>query len=71
MTVCVPQVNICEQCENFVTTPEFQPALQAQLADIVALRDDAQTRGWDSEVTRHQRVISSIEDHLRRIKNQA
>jgi integrase len=24
--------NICEQCENFVTSPEFTPALQGQLA---------------------------------------
>ncbi len=64
-----PYSNICEQCDNFVTTPEFQPALQAQLADIVALRDDAQARGWDSEVARHQRVIASIETHLRRLKN--
>jgi hypothetical protein len=63
-----PYSNICEQCENFAT-PEFQPALQAQLADIVQLRDDAQARGWESEVARHQRVIASIEGHLRRLKN--
>jgi hypothetical protein len=31
--------NICEQCDNFVTATEFVPALQAQLADISALRD--------------------------------
>ena len=41
MTVCVPQVNICEQCDNYVAGPEFQPALEAQLADIHTLRDDA------------------------------
>jgi site-specific recombinase XerD len=64
-----PYSNICEQCENFVTTPEFRPALQAQLADIVQLRDDAEARGWQSEVARHQRVIASIESHLRRLKN--
>jgi site-specific recombinase XerD len=64
-----PYANICEQCENFVTSPEFRPALQAQLDDLTALRDDASTRGWESEAARHQRVIDSIEGHLRRLKN--
>lgn len=64
-----PYANICEQCENFVTAPEFGPALKSQLEDIRALRDDAQTRGWDSEVARHERVIASIEHHLHRLKN--
>ncbi|MGQ0680699.1 MAG: hypothetical protein ACT4OM_13785, partial [Actinomycetota bacterium] len=63
--------NVCEQCDNFVTTPEFVPALQSQLADVNALRDDAEARGWDSEVARHARVIASIEGHLRRLKNQS
>lgn len=63
-----PYANICEQCENFVTTPEFVPALEAQLVDIRALRDDATARGWASEATRHERVIASIEGHLRRVK---
>ena len=65
-----PYANICEQCDNYVAAPEFQPVLEAQLADIHTLRDDAQTRGWDSEVARHQRVITSIDGHLRRLKNQ-
>jgi site-specific recombinase XerD len=64
-----PYANICEQCDNFVTTPEFGPALQAQLDDVTALRDDAAARGWDTESARHQRVINSIEGHLRRLKN--
>lgn len=64
-----PYANICEQCENFITAPEFQPALESQLADVVALRDDARERGWGSEVARHERVITSIEGHLRRLKN--
>jgi hypothetical protein len=38
------------------------------------LRQDASRRGvghrgWDSEVARHQRVIESIDGHLRRLKN--
>jgi len=61
--------NICEQCDNYVAAPEFQPALQAQLADIIELRDDARDRDWDSEVARHDRVIASIDGHLRRLKN--
>jgi integrase len=64
-----PYANICEQCENFVTTPEFGPALEDQLADITALRDDATERQWASETARHQRVIDSIDGHLRRLKN--
>ena len=64
-----PYANICEQCENYVTTPEFVPALQAQLDDVSALRNDAASRGWDSEVSRHQRVIESIDRHLTRLKN--
>lgn len=62
-----PYANVCEQCDNFVTTPEFLPALQAQLADAQALKDDAEARGWDSEVARHARVIASIGGHVRRV----
>jgi len=64
-----PYANICEQCDSYVAAPEFQPALEAQLADIVELRDDAQDRQWESEVARHNRVIASIDSHLRRLKN--
>jgi len=65
-----PYANICEQCDNYVAAPEFQPALEAQLSDVVMLRDDAHDRGWESETARHNRVIESIERHLRRLKNQ-
>lgn len=57
--------NICETCPNFTTTPEFIPAITAQLDDIRQLREDAHQRGWSSEVARHQRVIDSLERHLR------
>ena len=66
-----PYANICEQCDNYIAAPEFQPALEAQLADIHDLRDDAKARGWESEAARHERVIASIDGHLRRLKNQA
>lgn len=64
-----PYANLCETCPNFVTTTEFGPALTAQLADIRQLRDDAETRGWPSEAARHERVITSLERHLRRLAN--
>jgi hypothetical protein len=63
-----PYANICEQCDNFVTTTQFLPQLQAQLADVRALRDDAQTRGWHSEVARHARVITSLQGHIQPLK---
>lgn len=63
-----PYANICEQCDNFTTTAEFLPQLQAQLADAVELRQDAQARGWDSEVARHARVITSLQRHLDRLR---
>ncbi len=59
--------NICETCPSYTTTPEFTPAITDQLADLHTLRNDAQTRGWTSEAARHQRVIDSLEGHLRHI----
>ena len=59
--------NICEQCDNFTTGVEFVPALRAQLADVTELREDAQARGWDTEVARHARVGTSITRHLDRL----
>ncbi|MEA2825718.1 MAG: hypothetical protein QOG43_157 [Actinomycetota bacterium] len=59
--------NICETCPNFVTTPDFEAALVAQVDDVRHLRQDAEDRGWTSEAARHQRVIDSIEQHLRRL----
>ena len=66
-----PYANICETCSNFTTTAEFIPAITAQLDDIRALRDDAEQRGWTSETARHTRVISSLEQHLRRLHRTA
>jgi hypothetical protein len=48
-----PYANICEQCDNYVTAPEFIPQLQAQLAGITALRGDDDARGWHTGVARH------------------
>jgi integrase len=62
-----PYANVCENCANFVTAPEFAPVLESQLADERRLRDDARSRGWTSELARHERVIESLEGHLRRL----
>jgi integrase len=63
-----PYANVCETCPNFTTAPEFIPAITAQLADIRELRDDADNRGWSSEAARHERVITSLASHLRRLE---
>jgi len=34
---------------------------------VTALRDDAQAGGWDTEVARHARVITSLTRHLDRL----
>jgi len=60
---------VCENCSNYIPAPEFAPVLQAQLADVRALRDDAERRGWTSEEARHRRVTDSLEGHLRRLGN--
>ena len=64
-----PDATICEQCENFAAAPEFAPALQAQIHDLAALRDDASSRGWTSETARQQRGIDSLGGHLPRLQN--
>lgn len=63
-----PYANICEGCSNYVTAPEFTPALQDQLADVQALHADAQNRGWASEAARHAGVITSLKSHLQRTR---
>ena len=59
-----PYANICEQCDNFVPAPEHAETLTAQLVDVQALLTDAQTRGWDTEIARHQHVATALERHL-------
>jgi hypothetical protein len=63
-----PYANICENCDNYQTSAQFLPQLQDQLADAQALHDDALDRGWDSEVTRHARLIASLQRHIDRLK---
>ena len=62
-----PYANICETCDNYITAPEFRDALTDQLADIEALKADAETRGWTDEAARHERVTHALTDHLQRL----
>jgi hypothetical protein len=63
-----PYANICENCDNYQTSTEFLPQLQDQLADAQALHDDAVERGWDGEVARHARLITSLQRHIDRLR---
>jgi len=60
--------NICEQCDNYVPDPNRKPILDAQLADVIALRDDADQRGWTDERARHQHVADALARHLHTIE---
>jgi hypothetical protein len=59
--------NICETCDNYITAPEFRAALTDQLADIQALKTDAEKRSWTDEAARHDRVAHALADHLQRL----
>lgn len=65
-----PYANICENCDNYQTSSQFLPQLEDQLADAHALHDDAVQRGWDSEVARHTRLITSLQRHVDRLKRE-
>lgn len=65
-----PYANICETCDNYTPAAEFIPALTDQLADVHALKDDADERGWSSESDRHSHVAAALEGHLRRLESQ-
>ncbi|UKA62097.1 hypothetical protein [Arthrobacter sp. FW306-04-A] len=63
-----PFANICEQCDNYTTSSDFLPQIEAQIHDETELREDALERGWDSEVARHARVNTSLQKHPDRLK---
>lgn len=63
-----PYANICETCDNYTPATEFEPALTDQLADIRALQDDAEGRGWTAEQQRHRHVATALERHLHSIQ---
>ena len=65
----LPQEGPCEcdlylTCAKFVTTPQYAPRLRERLCLEQQLADDAQARGWEREVNRHQRVIERIRSLL-------
>ena len=63
-----PYANICEQCENFLPAPDALATITTQLDDVRALHADAQTRGWQDEAARHQRVETSLQQHLEQLR---
>jgi site-specific recombinase XerD len=60
--------NICENCANFTTGPEFTDVLTEQLDDIHALKADAEQRGWDGEAARHTTTAAALTSHLRQLR---
>ena len=60
--------NICENCANFRTGPEFTDSLAEQLDDIQALKADAERRGWDGEAARHATTAAALTSHLHRLR---
>lgn len=60
--------NICENCANFTTGPEFTDALAEQLDDVQALTADAEQRGWDGEAARHATTAAALTSHLRQVR---
>lgn len=47
-------------CAKFVTTPQYAPRLRDRLCVERQLAADAEARGWEREVDRHQRVADRI-----------
>ncbi|SKQ83331.1 tyrosine-type recombinase/integrase [Mycobacteroides abscessus] len=47
-------------CSKFLTTSDYAPRLHQRLAVEQQLIADAQERGWDREVERHQRVADTL-----------
>jgi hypothetical protein len=64
-----PYANIWEQCDNYLPDPHRRRILDAQLDDVIALRDDARQRGWTDETGRHQHVVDALTRHLHTIGN--
>lgn len=54
------ECDLCLTCAKFVTTPQYAPRLRERLCLERQLADDAEERGWDREVDRHQRIADRI-----------
>ncbi|MGP5704232.1 tyrosine-type recombinase/integrase, partial [Glutamicibacter arilaitensis] len=53
--------NICEHCPSFRTEDSNLPVLEAQRKDALILAQDAKRRGWDSEVQRHEALVTQLD----------
>lgn len=62
-----PYAYICEKCDNFTTRGSSSPNSKPRSGTLPALNDDAEARGWDSEVAGHARVITSLLHHIDRL----
>jgi integrase len=65
----LPQEGPCEcdlylTCAKFVTTPAYAPRLRRRLRLEQELIEDAQARGWQREVERHQCTVQRLEQLL-------
>ena len=65
----LPQEGACEcdlylSCAKFVTTPEYAPRLRRRRKRELEFIEDAQSRGWQREVERHQCTLQRIEQLL-------
>ena len=65
----LPQEGPCEcdlylSCTKFITTPQYAPRLRERLCVEQRLVTDAETRGWEREVERHQRTADRIRELL-------
>jgi integrase len=65
----LPQEGPCEcdlylTCAKFVTTPKYAPRLRHRRNIELDLIEDAQARGWQREVQRHQCTVKRLEQLL-------
>ncbi len=70
----LPQEGPCEcdlylSCAKFVTTPEYAPRLRRRRKRELELIEDANNRGWQREVERHQCTVRRIEQLLTDLKD--
>ncbi|MGG7569194.1 tyrosine-type recombinase/integrase [Streptomyces sirii] len=65
----LPQEGPCEcdlylTCAKFITTPQYAPRLRERLCVEQQLITDAQDRGWEREIERHQRTADRLRNLL-------
>lgn len=65
-----PYANICEHCPNYRTDASHLQVLAAQRVDAAALAADAQKRGWITETTRHQSLLTRLDTLIAQAQTQ-